>query len=339
MTLTKGQENILRKIHVASKNNPKKPEFPFESPRFPASKAYRISVPGFENVWIKDESTNPTGTHKDRLAWEIVVTYRDILRSFEQKDGFFELPQMSIISSGSAAVAIQNALKYFGLPGLKVLVDKNLKKNHIDILEKLGCTIYTVDLGLKSFSSKEILTLTHNENGFDITSAEALDPTTRFYDWLSYEILNLSPEYCFIPFGTGNLFENILNINKIEQQSTEHDPRFSGEIETLGECHFIGVTTKNISSKATKLYSPHLPFVHYDEQWIRMYRTAGYCGELSGVYNIEEKYLDMAIKFGHKNNINAEPSGIASLGMFFQMQNSIPKKSKILLVNTGKCII
>jgi len=79
MPLTQEEVYILRSIIVGSENDPRKPEFPPHHPKFPATPTYRIKVPGFTDVWLKDESVNPTGTHKDRMAWEIVVTYRDFL--------------------------------------------------------------------------------------------------------------------------------------------------------------------------------------------------------------------------------------------------------------------
>ena len=79
MGLSRREEKILKSIVIRSENDPKKPEFPPENPKFPATPTYRIKIPGFSNVWLKDESKNPTGTHKDRMAWEIVVTYRDFL--------------------------------------------------------------------------------------------------------------------------------------------------------------------------------------------------------------------------------------------------------------------
>ncbi|MDP2669942.1 MAG: hypothetical protein Q8O99_02915 [bacterium] len=77
--LTSQETLILETITVASHNNPNKPEFPYTDPKFPATPTYQITVPGFSNVRLKDESHNPTGTHKDRMAWEIVVTYKDFL--------------------------------------------------------------------------------------------------------------------------------------------------------------------------------------------------------------------------------------------------------------------
>src|SRR4030065_2176984 len=126
MALSKKEEKILKSIVVASENNPRKPEFPADNPKFPATPTYKITVPGFSNVWLKDESVNPTGTHKDRMAWEIVVTYRDFLLAKRRGQLRGSLPQMSIISSGSAALAIQIMLRRYHLPNLKVLVDSNL---------------------------------------------------------------------------------------------------------------------------------------------------------------------------------------------------------------------
>ncbi|MFH1234272.1 MAG: hypothetical protein V1493_01535, partial [Candidatus Diapherotrites archaeon] len=174
------------------------------------------------------------------------------------------------------------------------------------------------------------------ENGFDITSNEALDPNTRFYDWLSYEIINNSPDYCFVPFGTGNLYENILNINKKEVSTNNHDPRFKGDTEILRNCNFMGATSNNPRTKACKLYSPHLPFVHLDEQWLKLYKHSGFCGPESNVYLIGENFLDKAIEIAEKQGIQCEPSGISGLALMLQLKDKLPKNKKMLVVNTGK---
>ncbi len=336
MSLSAIEEDILKSIVVASENDPLKPEFPVDDPKFPATPTYQIDVTGFSNVWLKDESHNPTGTHKDRMAWEIIVTYHDFLLAKKHAQSSEPLPSMSIISSGSAAIAIQTQLRKYKLPNLKVLVDSAISPTNLAYMKKLGCEIYETSLSNKPLHWKDILKLTHNPNGFDITSSEALDPTTRFYDWLSYEIINSSPDYCFIPFGTGNLFENVLNINKREVSTSNHDPRFKGNVDKLRQCSFMAATTNNPNSKAGKLYSPHLPFVHYDEQWMRLYRYAGFCGPESNVYNMKEEYLDEAIVLSNELGIKCEPSGIAGLALLLQIQEKIPKDKKILIVNTGK---
>ncbi len=336
MVLSNAEEKILRSIRIASENNPNKPEFPPDSPKFPATPTYQIKIPGFSNVWLKDESVNPTGTHKDRMAWEIVVTYRDFLLAKKNNQIKGELPQMSIISSGSAAIAIQNMLSKYKLPNLKVLIDFNLDPIILNSITKSGCEIYKINLSKKALTWQEILKLTNNSNGFDITSSKALDPTTRFYDWMSYEIINSSPDYCFIPFGTGNLYENILNVNKKEVSTKNHDPRFKGNIDVLRKCNFLGATSNNPKTKADKLYSPHLPFVNFDKQWIRLYKYAGYCGIESNVYNLDEKFLDEAMKIVSSQGINCGYSGISGLALMLQMKNNLPKNKKMLIINTGK---
>lgn len=346
MALSKKEEKILASIVVASENNPERPEFPADDPKFPATPTYKINVQGFSDVWLKDESKNPTGTHKDRMAWEIVVSYREFLLAKKMGRAKGALPQMSIISSGSAAVAIQTMLRKYGLPNLKVLVDFTIGQKITKALEKMGCEIYETELGKKCLNWEEILAMTRNPAGFDITSSRAVnpathfyddtDPTTRFYDWLSYEILNNSPEYCFIPFGTGNLYENILNINRREVSGKGKDPRFRGDAKTLRRCNFLGATTNNPESKADKLYAPHLPFMHYDEQWIRYYKRAGFCGTKSDLHTIREGFIDRAMKIVEGQGIECEPSGIAGLALMLQMKNKLPKNKKMLIVNTGK---
>lgn len=336
MALTSKEAKILASIRVASENDPRRPEFPADDPKFPATPTKKIDVPGFANVWLKDESVNPTGTHKDRMAWEIIVTYRDFLLAKKRGQIKGPLPAMSIISSGSAAFAIQTQLKKYDLPNLKVLVDAHINPATVATLAAIGCEIYKTDLARTPLKFREILALTDNADGFDITSNEALDPTMRFYDWMSYEIINTSPEYCFIPFGTGNLYENILNINKKEVSTDQHDPRFRGNVAVLRTCNFIGATTNDPLSKADKLYSPHLPFVHFDEQWIKFYRHAGFCGDRSGVHLLKENYLDEALRIAAEQDIRCEPSGISGLAVLLQMRRSIPKNAKILVVNTGK---
>jgi len=336
VALSAQEKFILESIHVASENDPGKPEFPADDPKFPATPTVRIQVLGFSNVWLKDESKNPTGTHKDRMAWEIVVTYKNFLLAKERGQITGDLPAMSVISSGSAAFAIQTQLKRYHLPNLKVLTDVHLDGAIVSALERVGCEIFVTDLGRAPLQFREILALTNNPRGFDITSNEALDPTTRFYDWLSYEVINSSPSYCFVPFGTGNLYENILNINKREVSTEAHDPRFRGSVELLRKCNFIGATVDYLRSKADKLYSPHLPFVHFDEQWIRFYRFAGYCGARSGVHLVTEERLEEARDIATSQGIDCEYSGIAGLAMLLQLRGEVPADAKVLIVNTGR---
>jgi hypothetical protein len=110
-----------------SYNDPLKPGFPPYGPNFPASETSQIDVPGFSNVWMKDESIHRySGTHKDRLAWEVVILYRDFLLAKERGVLEGDLPQFSMITAGSAGLAVGRYLRAYGLPKLKVLIDEKL---------------------------------------------------------------------------------------------------------------------------------------------------------------------------------------------------------------------
>jgi len=336
MALSEKEEEILKSIVVPSKNNPHLPEFPPNKPKWPSTPVKRITIPNFSDVWIKDESVNPTGTHKDRMAWEMVVTYRQLLLA--KKEGRMdELPQMSIISSGGAANAIQQILKKYKLPNLKVLIDYSLDNKVKKSLEKIGCELYEINLSKKPLTAEDILKITDNEDGIDITSDDSLEPFNVFYDWMSYDIINQNADYVFIPYGTGNLYENIVYVAIREVKTIfHHDRRFKGDTKTIRKCNFLGATTSNPKSKAEKLYSPHLPFVHFDTDWIKLAIKKGYIGSRSNVYAIREEYLNQALNIAKKNKINCEPSGITGLALLLQMKNKIPKDKKILIINTGK---
>lgn len=98
----------------------------------------------------------------------------------------------------------------------------------------------------------------------------------------------------------------------------------------------MGATTKNPKSKADKLYAHYLPFLRIDDEWLRFYKLSGFCGPMTGIYTIKEKYLDEAMKIAESQEINCELSGIAGLALMLQMKNSLSKNKKYLIVNTGK---
>jgi len=335
MGLTNKENDILLSIKIPSENDPKMPEFPPENPKWPSTPIKRIELKGFPNVFLKDESVNPTGTHKDRMAWEIIVTYRQLLLS-KKRGNLKKMPHMSIISSGSAAFAIQTIIRKYGLPDLKVLIDHKLDSSVKKSLERAGCEIYETDLSKKQLFTEDILKLTNNIDGIDITSDDSLGPFNIFYDWMAYDIINQNADYVFIPYGTGHLYENIVNVAVNEGRTKKHDRRFRGDPKRIRVCNFIGATTNNPHTKADKLYSHHLPFVHFDKKWIRMAIKNGFIGPKSDVYVIREKFLENAMKIADKNGIDCEASGIAGLAMMLQIKDQIPKNKKILIINTGK---
>ena len=202
----------------------------------------------------------------------------------------------------------------------------------------MGCKVYETDLSRKPLTGKEIKELTDNTTGIDITYREVLDRyNDNYYDWLSYEVINESPDYCFIPFGTGDLFINILIIAEREFNNRifKHDPRFKGNIHTIGQCNFIGATTHSASTKLDKLFSYYLPSLKNYNDYLASLIANNRIGHASGILDVEEEYLEEALAIAQHQNIKCEPSGIAGLALLLQNKNDIPHDAKILIVNTG----
>ncbi|WP_299495432.1 hypothetical protein [uncultured Shewanella sp.] len=160
--------------------------------KFPTS-AINITHPIYGKIVLLDESKNPSGTHKDRMAQTIITVYQDMLLSNDTL-------RLSLISSGSAAYAIQIALTKNKLPSLKVLIDSSRKE--IDILKKIGCEIYTCDLESNVLSSTDILALTNNEKGIEITSNMAINPYNNYYKDFVSNLSHYQSGYIFVPYGT-----------------------------------------------------------------------------------------------------------------------------------------
>ena len=363
-------------IQSISESQEEIPEFPFNHPSFPATptnllplnsiiskehltktgfssftKSVLAKISENENinlmehtVWIKDESINPTGTHKDRMAWEIYLWYEnEIKRQINSPGGKISLKSLSLISSGGAAFAIQELLSAKGLPNLRVLMDKETNEKLIDRLKEKDCKIYLFDLDSKELTSEDILTLTNNSNGIDITYSREFDSLrTNYYDWLSYEVLNQNPNWVFIPFGTGDLYRNIISTNSREMDKKIASKRFFGNKQILSKCNFIGAANNRKSSKMKMLYSAFQnKTIDTTNKKITSLIEKGHCSNTSRLAVVKEKYLDSAMEIAEFFDINFEPSSISGLGSFLQLCDNnnihIRENEKVIIISTGKC--
>jgi hypothetical protein len=330
---------IWREIKKLAPDDPLEPEFPPDNPHFPATDSYELATDEGRKIILKDESSNPTGTHKDRMAWEVVRYYQELIKARKNASIDFKLPQMSLIISGCAGIAIQSMLKRFNLPNLKVLIDHNLLESIKKALKFLGCEVYEINLSLKQLNSKEILEQTNNYHGIDLTDRAFLDPNrVKYYDWLSFEILNNDADYFFVPFGTGDLFNNLLSVTqRLTIGGLSAEPRFqriNKDIDFSQFC-FFGATTNNPKSKMDKLYATYNPHGERVRRNLKSWVSIGACNPKSSVVNVSDEYVDLALEFARDHNIKTEASGIAGLALFMQQEKDIPNTAKVCVVNTG----
>ena len=297
-------------------------------------------------IWYKDESINPNGTHKDRMAWEIYLWYdSEIKRQINTPGEKIFLRSLSLISSGSAAYSVQRVLKDRGLPSLRVLMDKNTSSDLVKFLEKQECKVYLDDLDKKEYSSDEILDKTENKNGLDLTYSPEFNASRDvYYDWLSYEVLNQNPNWVFIPFGTGDLYKNIIIRNSKEMDKKVFSKRFFGDKKILMNCNFIGAANNRKHSKMKMLYSAFQDKTinNVNHMIVKPLIDKDSCGNQSIVDLVGEKYIDSAIEIGNFFNITFEPSGISGLALFLQMadkkQIKINQHERIIIISTGKSV-
>jgi cysteine synthase len=327
-----------------SANNPRAPEFPPRSPRFPATPTIECK---FEDgtIGIKDESVNPTGSHKDRWAWEMLLQYKATIETLlnQTHAKTLRLPEYSMISSGSAALALQSLLNFHGLPGLRVVMDENrTPDNVISFLESIGARVIRYNLETKEpLTENDVLRITDNdESGTEITTRNAFTPNRkRFYDWLVCEILRQEPQHIYVPFGTGDLFANIVYF--IESETTSRhlvDPRLISACRKGINVH--GATTDEPRSRMDKLYAKWRPTLRELRKKIKRLKNGGILGGASEIETVDDKFVEPAMKYAESNGIPTEESGIAGLALLMQHRESKHRKrGKILVVNTGRMCV
>jgi hypothetical protein len=327
-------------IVVASEDDPNRPEFPPFSPCFPATPTVRLEVRQLNrSILIKDESRNLTGSHKDRMAWEIVVHYKKILNDLlEPSSSRPAVPTASIISNGSAAFAIQVMMRCYGLPDLKVLVDQNTDKNIVAKLRRAGCHVFIHDLSERLLHSTDVLEITENVGGLDFTSRDLVDPNRRtYYDWLAYEILNRGAKHIFIPVGTGDLFVNVLTLLRDELTGVKKDRRLEGGARTIEGVQLYGATSEDWKTKMDKLWAAYRPTLDEARRVCAKVVEDGHCGPRSKIYDVDERFVRGALDTAHAGKIQCDESGIAGLALLLQLsqEEEIPEDEEILVVNTG----
>lgn len=281
-----------------------------------------IVYKNFNNIWIKDESVNPTGTHKDRMAWHIAKIFTSYFNPIRSRD--ILPPPCSLISAGNAAIAIASLFKKLEFYPLKVLLDKTIDPKIVNFLKESYCEVYITDVYEKSLKAHDILLLTNNLEGIDITSYTLIDQTTKFYGELVNHVLSLKPDTIIIPYGSGGLFENFCLIIK--------------ENFNNNKCNLIGVSTRNKKSKANKLYSAFSPF-DYNNERLHFLKRCGFIGNQSGIYYIEDNHLEEAMNIFREYKIKAEYSGVVGLAYIIENANKLNQNANYIIVNTGQGIL
>lgn len=312
-----------------------------------------LSSRGFGVVYIKNEAdrtSNPTGTIKDRAAWELATLYRDYARALYLKirGGTLQkgeldrqvIPRLSLMTAGNEGRAIAACFEKYKLPPPKMIVGNDVKKSILDELRKLRADIYVVDLS-KELSPENIKALSDNEGGIDITSVRVIEPESVFYDWHVYEVFNENPDHVYVPYGSGRLMENYLTWQMRSARNDsegKRDPRLKAPVAKVISINVFGAEPEAYPSIADKLSFPFKPFLIFKDQDTRALVSLSFTGKDTSRQKVAEEYIQEGLKIFTEYNIDAEPSAAAGLGLYMHRfeRRLVDRRSKVLIVNTGK---
>lgn len=336
-------------IPVYSENDPSNPEW-----RETPVKSLDLSGDGYGLVHVKDESDtnyNPTGTIKDRAAWELAVLYRNFARTLylQMKRGLLSrtelekmpVPRFTYLTSGNIGRAVEACFAKYKLPPPKIVFDTHKAEELMQKLQNWRADIYAVDLSAEELTPTELLALTDNENGVDITSFIPFHPHVVFYDWHVHEVFNTNPDYIFVPYGSGRLMENYLAWQYLTSQNAStgrRDPRLKIDPAQVVHINIFGAEPVALNSCADKLTAKFKPFLLFKDEDINGMKNLSFTGRSTKKELVEEDYIKMAHNLLAKNGMNVEPSGAASLALYLRHfdQGQIEQDKKVVIVNTGK---
>lgn len=335
------------------------------------------------------QDSNPTGTMKDRMALACARQFKKWIESYltdlryrgpygESQLAETKLQRHSILTAGNAGLALAEAFARFNLPYPKLLMDSHLTPSERRVLKDVPADIYLVDLSYNPFTGKpsvedplkpeQILQLTNNDTyqAVEITSSgmgyEAyfvrgmgrqgeLAPVFEFYKDLAADIFTRQPNEIYVPYGSGVLFENLINyqtdLSIIRRRRFARNP--SKYIEQaakkspspLAKIKIFGAEPTVFPSIADKLAAPVKPFRHYSEGELDSFKKIEHIASESGVYRVSEEEIKEAYellkKRGEPLGIETEPSAAAGLALYMKRwrQGLRDKDQKVIIVNTG----
>ncbi len=335
-------------IPLYSEADPKNPEW-----RSTPVRTIDLSSQGYGEVHIKMESdkrSNPTGTMKDRPAWEFACGYRDFARRLSLKmtrdkrisPSDVKIPRFSLITAGNEGLAIARACQKYNLPPPKILMDHHTSQEALSFLTNEYAEIYTGDLSIKALTHQEINTLTKNKNGVDLTSLILNDRNAVFYDWHVHEAFNEKPAIIFMPYGSGRLMDGYSYWQHRTGQNAvrgTRDPRLRIDPLRVADMSIVGVEPakmdRTIADKAAAPFKPFLLLNDNDRAYLREQHLSG---RFTGTKLALEEEIEEAFEYFLNHDIEAEPTGAIGLAMYlrFFRDKLIDHREKILVINTGR---
>lgn len=187
----------------------------------------------------------------------------------------------------------------------------------------IGCEVYATDLESHALSPVDILKLTDNDGGLEITSNMAIKPYENYYQDIAASLSMLDSGYIFVPYGTGHLYGSFV-FNEIFSEPSS--------------INIIGGKTNSKNSKADKLYAPFNPFSSVNENFVKTKIAMNKIGKYSSIVDFKETSLNEAINMAKRHSFDLESSALGGLAAMIDIFEEliIGKNDNIIVIVTGK---
>ncbi len=273
-----------------------------------------ISLPELSNyfkikhLWVKDESVNPFGTHKDRKSMTVVRKAMRLAAAMRPE-------AFCILTAGNAGLSLARFASASSIPVIAFISEGGISPIQKTELEFACERVVCLDLNGHEWNSRELCDIAEATLGrrvLDVTNG-VIDP----YSDIVREICLLNPErqpdVIVMPVGCGELFLGVVRGLK------RHGLR----------ARLVGVTTRE-QSIADKLYARWRPHGNH----VTELTLNGSPHHLLNL-NDESLLLDTYNWLSHTNLVKCEPSSAAAFTALFNIKSQIKPDEKVMVINTG----
>lgn len=251
------------------------------------------------DVWVKDESKNPTGTHKDRKSVWLI-----------KKAIASNVDTLAILTAGNAGFSLATLAKGTGLR-IVTLVSTKTRDSVKQALSTIGADVLEVDF-TKPLASADIEALARRSPSEKIW--EVTNEGSEAYESIYAEIREEHADTIVCPLGSGELFMGLCNAVKKNAAGTV----------------VIGVHPTSEYSLADKLCTSYMPL--RDRIMQTQYERVLAHGTSHGIFDMSEEEVRWCMNHAPRSLV-AEPSALVPLLMIDRLKN---QQMKIIMISTGR---
>jgi len=288
---------------------------------------------GIKNLWVKDESRNPTASFKDRASAIVIARAREIKADI-----------VVTASTGNAGAALAGMAAAIGQKAV-IFAPRTAPPAKIAQLLIYGASVYLVDgtyddaFDLTIQASEEFGWYCRNTGYNPFTAEGKKTAALEIWEWMSHFEHELTKTLCvFVSVGDGNIISGLYKgFSDLEKLGwLNRTPRIFG-VQAIGSAAisnaFFAGTEKIIPVTANTLadsISVDLP-----RDGVRAVRAAKQTGGGYVVVN-DDEILSAIAELG-KAGIFAEPAGATSYAGLVKAAQSglIQPDEPIIVINTG----